>query len=185
MLLVSVTEVALAESVYKVKLSVPHTTVCLGLNNDAPLNCRGGCYFWLDPKVTKRSSPQKCFFALLQRSMDRPLPQNRGKPWAAIIFRGSFVFHWPSRLLRSFAGLPYRFNTPYAKTCYALAHHTALPVFPGFFPKLFCGRSSSPFFAGKATELRCVCIVGAQTMTKIAMNHEPQTINNPIFVVNS
>jgi hypothetical protein len=21
-----------------------------------PLNCRGGCYFWLDPKVTKRSS---------------------------------------------------------------------------------------------------------------------------------
>ena len=84
-----------------------------------------------------------------------------------------------------FAGLPYRFNTLYAKTCYALAHHTALPVFPGFFPKLFCGRSSSPFFAGKATELRCVCIVGAQTMTKIAMNHEPQTINNPIFVVNS
>jgi hypothetical protein len=30
----------------------------------APLNCRGGCYFFLDKKVTKKSSQQKCFFAL-------------------------------------------------------------------------------------------------------------------------
>jgi len=28
-----------------------------------PLNCRGGCYFCLDTKVTKKSSQQECFFA--------------------------------------------------------------------------------------------------------------------------
>jgi hypothetical protein len=26
-----------------------------------PLNCHGGCYFWLDPKVTKKSSQQRGF----------------------------------------------------------------------------------------------------------------------------
>ena len=168
MLLVSVTEVALAESVYKVKLSVPHTTVCLGLNNDAPLNCRGGCYFWLDPKVTKRSSPQKCFFALLQRSMDRPLPQNRGKPWAAIIFRGSFVFHWPSRLLRSFAGLPYRFNTLHAKIFRGLfifqrpsrggllchSHLHSLAGFPRFFAEALLRTGEILVIPGKEFRAR-------------------------------
>ena len=73
-------------------------TICIHLHNDAPLNCRGGCYFWLDPKVTKRSSPQKCFFAL------------------------QAFAHKPGKTLgcNYFAGLPYRFNTLYAKTCYAL-----------------------------------------------------------------
>jgi hypothetical protein len=28
-----------------------------------PLNCRGGCYFCLDTKVTKKSSQPKGFFA--------------------------------------------------------------------------------------------------------------------------
>jgi len=33
------------------------------LTASRPLNCRGGCYFWLGPKVTKRPSQQKGFFA--------------------------------------------------------------------------------------------------------------------------
>jgi hypothetical protein len=49
-----------------------------------------------------------------------------------------------------FAGLPYRFITLYAKTCYALASFTALPVFPGFLPKLFCGRSTANIFQAKS-----------------------------------
>ena len=56
----------------------------------------------------------------------RPLPANRGKPWAAI-FSPDY---------------PIAFYTLYAKSCYALAPFTALPVFPGFFPKLFCGRGN-------------------------------------------
>ena len=29
------------------------------ITSAVPLNCRGGCYFWLDPKVTKRSRQKK------------------------------------------------------------------------------------------------------------------------------
>ncbi|WP_090528226.1 hypothetical protein [Mucilaginibacter sp. NFR10] len=34
-------------------------------NKHSPLNCRGGCYFCLDTKVTKKSSQQRGFFAAL------------------------------------------------------------------------------------------------------------------------
>src|ERR1700744_3767035 len=40
-----------------------------------PLNCRGGCYFCLDTKVTKKSSQQKGFFAARG-----PLPCKQAKP---------------------------------------------------------------------------------------------------------
>jgi len=40
------------------------------------LNCRWGCYFCLDTKVTKRSSHQKCFFALLAFALQ--ISQNHG-----------------------------------------------------------------------------------------------------------
>jgi hypothetical protein len=41
-----------------------------------PLNCRGGCYFFLDKKVTKKSSQQKSFFAA--RAFTLLINQNHG-----------------------------------------------------------------------------------------------------------
>ena len=128
MLLVSVTEVALAESVYKVKLSVPHTTVCLGLNNDAPLNCRGGCYFWLDPKVTKRSSPQKCFSAL--RACAHKTGENLG---LQLFRRATLSLQYPvcENLLcpgppHRLAGFPRFFSEALLRTGKIFGYHTML-----------------------------------------------------------
>jgi len=46
--------------------------VFMGINlMFAPLNCRGGCYFWLDPKVTKRSRQKKA--STLQARLPGPL----------------------------------------------------------------------------------------------------------------
>ena len=84
----------------------------------------------------------------------RPLPANRKKPWAAIIFRGLFFFNGPQDCcavspgylvasipcMRKLFGSCLFFSGPQEAVCYALAPFTALPVFPGFFPKLFCGR---------------------------------------------
>ncbi|HEY8929991.1 MAG TPA: hypothetical protein VIM55_12410 [Mucilaginibacter sp.] len=65
-----------------------------------PLNCRGGCYFCLDTKVTKKSSQQKGFFAAL-----------------------AFAHKAPKTLQgwKSFAVLPYLFVTLQAKVSYALS----------------------------------------------------------------
>jgi len=78
-----------------------------------PLNCRGGCYFWLDPKVTKRSSHQIGFFAA--KGLCRTKPE---KLRAVPTLVGT--------------GPPYRFNTLHAKICYALTHFTKPEVFPAF-----------------------------------------------------
>jgi hypothetical protein len=54
----------------------------------APLICRGGCYFFLDKKVTKKSSQQKGFFShkafALQNAMRHgyvPLRRNKIPLW--------------------------------------------------------------------------------------------------------
>ncbi len=66
-------------------------------------------------------------------------PQNRGKPWAATSFAGltlSLRYHICEKLL-----------------CPGPLHpqHCWGPVFPGFFPKLFCGRSTTNIFQEKVT----------------------------------
>jgi len=53
-----------------------------------------------------------------------PLPANREKPKAAT----------------SFAGLTLALHYPVCEKLLCPAPFTALPVFPGFFPKLLCGR---------------------------------------------
>jgi len=45
-----------------------------------PLNCRGGCYFWLDPKVTKKSSQQ----ALASLPHYGLCPANQAEPGAGV-----------------------------------------------------------------------------------------------------
>jgi hypothetical protein len=95
-----------------------------------PLNSRGGCYFFLDKKVTKKSSQQKCFFAAPGLSRTKPK-----KLRAGIVFRRLFIFLWRSRLLRSFAGLPYPAQTLYAKISYALPD-TQAGSFLAFFRSL-------------------------------------------------
>ena len=80
--------------------------------NITPLSCRGGCYFCLDTKVTKKSShpPIGGFFAA--RGLCRT---NHEKPCAAIF-------------LPRFAHAP----TATCKNLLCAAHRTALPVFHGF-----------------------------------------------------
>ena len=56
--------------------------------------------------------------------MDRPLPAKREKPWAAT----------------SFAGLTLSLHYPACEKLLCPGPYTVLLVFPGFLPKLFCGR---------------------------------------------
>jgi hypothetical protein len=73
-----------------------------------PLNCRGGCYFWLDPKVTKRSSQQKGFFAA-----QGLCPANSAKPGLETIAHSLIA-------------------CPSANIPYALQPHMATIVLPDF-----------------------------------------------------
>ena len=59
----------------------------------------GGCFFSMALKIAAQ-------FRRATLSLQYPVCEN---------FSGVVCFQWPSRLLRSFAGLPYRFNTPNAK----------------------------------------------------------------------
>jgi len=79
-------------------------------SNARPLNCRGGCYFCLDTKVTKKSSHQIGFFAA--EGLCAQSRKNLG--------------------CNLFAGLPYRFITLHAKSCEALPALLATIVFPAF-----------------------------------------------------
>jgi len=81
-------------------------------------------------KVTKTVSAEMLLVAAPKESLDRPLPANRGKPWAAT----------------SFAGLTLSLHYPASEKLLCLAHFTALPVSPGFFPKLLCGRPATNIF---------------------------------------
>jgi len=83
-----------------------------------PLNCRGGCYFFLDKKVTKKSSRQKCFFAL--QAFHAQIPKTCGA--------GIFL-----------PGYPFKRRPCNAKTSYALPGAQACR-FLGFRPKLICRR---------------------------------------------
>ena len=83
------------------------------------------------------------------------------------LFFGDCLFFIGPQDLRSFAGLPCRFNTLYAKIFRELfffsspqearfampwalhPQHCWGPVFPGFFPKLFCGLSTANIFQEK------------------------------------
>jgi hypothetical protein len=80
----------------------------LGFGSCAPRSiAAGGCYFFLDKKVTKKSSRQKCFFA------HRPFTHKSQKPAG-----------W-----NLFARLPFAEQTLYAKISYALAGAFGLQVF--------------------------------------------------------
>ena len=86
----------------------------------------------------------------------RPLPANRKKPWAAIIFRGLFFFNGPQDCcavspgylvasipcMRKLFGSCLFFSGPQEALrgllCPGPIHRLA--GFPRFFPKLFCGR---------------------------------------------
>jgi len=70
----------------------------------------GGCFFSMALKIAAQ-------FRRATLSLQYPVCEN---------FSGVVCFS--AALKRRFA------------VCYALGHHTALPVFPGFFPKFFCGR---------------------------------------------
>jgi len=89
---------------------------CVLSSDITPLNCRGGCYFCLDTKVTKKSSHQEGFFAA--HGLCAQTMKNLG--------------------LQSFCPGSRTCPPLHAKSCYALPGRTALPVFPGFFPKLSC-----------------------------------------------
>ncbi|WP_183576606.1 hypothetical protein HDF18_21770 [Mucilaginibacter sp. X5P1] len=73
-------------------------------------HCRGGYYFCLDTKGSKKSSQQKCFFAA------QTFPCKSGKTWAAIFL----PFASPFLALAS------------VKICYALQPHKAIIVLPDF-----------------------------------------------------
>jgi len=57
---------------------------------------------------------------------------------AAQFRRATLSLQYPE--CENFSGDCFFFNGPQEAVCHALAPFTALPVFPGFFPKLFCGR---------------------------------------------
>jgi hypothetical protein len=125
-------------------IALPETFVLIP--ETIPLNCRGGCSFFLDKKVTKKSShpPIGGFFAA-----QRLCRTNQEKPCAAIFFRCCLIFIGAQVC---FAILPNCVRATAAasvKSCYALpgAHRPA--GFSWFRPKLTCWRkgfaSSSAF----------------------------------------
>jgi len=67
-------------------------------------------------KVPKKSSQQKCFFAHM--AFAAQTTKNLG--------------------LQSFYSTAFARGPRFSKKLLCPAHRTALPVFPGFFPKLFC-----------------------------------------------
>ena len=88
-----------------------------------PLNCRGGCYFWLDPKVTKRSSQQRGFFAAPAFALQ--IRQNLG-----------------CKQLPRFAT---HLSSPSANICYALQPHCP-PLFYLISPEAFLLTERGLFF---------------------------------------
>jgi len=63
--------------------------MCVRLHNDGPAHGRGGLVTFVLAKVTKTVSAEMLLCAT------GLCAQNRGKPWAATVFRGLFIFNGP------------------------------------------------------------------------------------------
>ena len=105
------------------KPSVAIATMCVRLHNDGPAHGRGGLVTFVLAKVTKTVSAEMLLSAA-------GLCPQTGENLGLQLFR------------RATLSLQY----PVCENLLCPAPYTTLPVFPGFFPKLFCGRSTANIF---------------------------------------